>query len=32
MMIRVFDYGPGNRVQSLIVSYQRLKKWYVIPL
>ena len=28
---RVFANGPGDRVQSQVVSYQRLLKWYLIP-
>ena len=28
---RVFASGSGVRVQSQVESYQRLKKWYLIP-
>ena len=30
MMVRVFTNGPGELVQSLVESYQRLKKWYLM--
>ena len=30
-MSRVFANGPGNRGQSQVESYQRLKKWYLMP-
>ena len=30
-MGRVFANDPETRVQSLVESYQRLKKWYLIP-
>ena len=29
MMVRVFANGP---VQSQVESYQRLEKWYLMPL
>ena len=28
---RVFANGSGDRVQSQVESYQRLKKWHLIP-
>ena len=28
---RVFANGPKTRVQSQVKSYQRLKKWYLMP-
>ena len=28
---RVFANGPETRVQSQVESYQRLKKWYLMP-
>ena len=31
MMVRVFANGPGPWVQSQVESYQRLKKWYLMP-
>ena len=31
MMLRVFTNGPGDGVQSQVESYQRLKKWYLMP-
>ena len=31
IMARVFANGPGDRVQSRVDSYQRLKKWYLMP-
>ena len=30
-MSRVFANGPGDGVQSQVESYQRLKKWYLMP-
>ena len=31
LMSRVFANGLGDRVQSQVESYQRLKKWYLMP-
>ena len=31
MMVRVFASGEETRVQSEVESYQRLKKWYLMP-
>ena len=31
IMVRVFANGPGDFVQSQVESYQRLKKWYLMP-
>ena len=31
IMGRVFTNDPGNQVQFLIESYERLKKWYLMP-
>ena len=31
-MSRVFANGLENRIQSHVGSYQRLKKWYLLPL
>ena len=31
MMVRVFTNSPGDWVQSQVESYQRLKKWYLMP-
>ena len=31
LMSRVFANGSGTGVQSLVESYQRLKKWYLMP-
>ena len=31
LMSRVYANGPGDQVQSQVVSYQRLKKWYLMP-
>ena len=30
-MVRVFTNGPGNQGSSQVVSYQRLKKEYLMP-
>ena len=30
-MVRVFANGPWDLVQSQVKSYQRLKKWYLMP-
>ena len=30
-MVRVFTNGPETWVQSQVTSYQRLKKWYLMP-
>ncbi len=31
LMSRVFAHGPETGVQSLVESYQILKKWYLMP-
>ena len=31
LMSRVFANGPEDEVQSQVESYQRLKKWYLMP-
>ena len=31
LMVRVFANGPGAWVQPQVMSYQRLKKWYLMP-
>ena len=31
MMVRVFTDGPGDGFQSQVKSYQKIKKWYLIP-
>ena len=31
LMSRVFSNGPETWVQSQVESYQRLKKWYLMP-
>ena len=31
LAVRVFANGPGDLVQSQVESYQRLKKWYLMP-
>ena len=31
MMVRVFANGPGDQGSTQVESYQRLKKWYLMP-